>query len=77
MQVQPDKNGLIRFAFDPVTKRPGCVLLQVAFGASEGVGRHFSSEIWQIEVGHLRLYSCTPEQWPSVVKEINSKSPKR
>ncbi len=53
-------------AYDAVRKRPGCVLLQAALGATisnREIMEHFDTEDWLLApTDDMKVYEVTPEQ---------------
>lgn len=56
-------------AYDAVLRRPGCALIQAAFGATIDVSLYFDSKVWLLSpTPDMRLYEVTPEQLAILVK---------
>jgi hypothetical protein len=54
---------VVTIAFDVQAMRPGCVLLQAAYGCSPSVAHGFPTEAWLLApTDTLRVYEVSPEQ---------------
>jgi hypothetical protein len=58
----------MRIAFDIKLKRPGCVLIQAAMGATAGVASKFPTESWLLSpTPDMRVYPLTDDQLSKLV----------
>lgn len=64
----PPKN--MKIVFDTELRRPGCVLLQAAFGCGyPNLANQFPSETWLVQpTEHMRVFEVTAEQVPKLVE---------
>lgn len=52
-----------RIAYDPVLKRPGCAIIQAAFGCSGNLASLFDTEDWLLApTENLGVFEVTDEQ---------------
>lgn len=59
----------MRIAYDPKLKRPGCAILQAAFGCDPAMSSHFDTEDWLLSpTEHMAVYPVTDEQLVKLVK---------
>ena len=50
-------------AYDAKLKRPGCAILQAAFGCTIGIANHFPAENWLMApTPNMQVYTVTPDQ---------------
>ena len=54
----------IRFVMDRASRRPACVLLQAAYGASPQLGRFFDARHWlTAPTPDMRMVEGTADEW--------------
>jgi hypothetical protein len=65
----------VKIAFDVKLMRPGCVIIQAAFGGDRLLAQRFDPSTWLLAPSeNLRLYEITPEQLDVLVERVNDKS---
>ncbi|TFG94606.1 hypothetical protein E4H12_14875 [Candidatus Thorarchaeota archaeon] len=58
----------MKIVYDPVLKRPGCALLQAAYGADGGAANYFNIDHWLLApTPDMALYEVTVKQLTQVV----------
>lgn len=58
----------MKIVFDVKLKRPGCALLQAAYGGTPGIHRYFPVETWLLApTPDMAAYEATPEQLEKLV----------
>lgn len=56
-------------AYDKILMRPGCALLQAAYGGDSGIASHFDTEDWLLfPTPDLKPYTVTKEELTAVVR---------
>lgn len=65
----------MKIAYDAVLKRPGCVLLQAAFGCCPTLTHHFETATWLLApTPDLKVYEVTEAQLAKLVTITEEKA---
>lgn len=58
--------------FDPKLMRPGCVILQAAYGGDRRAGTIFDSSTWLVApTDGMRLIRGSLAQWQGLAQQVN------
>lgn len=67
--VAADEKAVTRIAFDTKLRRPGCVLIQAAFGCAPLVAHRFPLDSWLLApTPDMRVFAATEPQMEKLIK---------